>query len=232
VPVRAGGVERSPETALMRTSLIRTNYQGAARDQNERVAISGPGVLGCFVVPSSREQNALVRQLDGRLGALEAAAVEEWKKTREPGSESVALTRTFRIDGSFGTRYVSSPPRNNRDVGLVRAETSIAGRSYYYLSSEKLFKLRPDGDCMMNLSSEGFVVAGRDRRILTERIASEAFAEYCGDRAESVDLLATIRIGDRHWWIMRSALEDGYDYGLLDPLSGAPVVLKGLWGTR
>lgn len=227
VPFRAAGVERSPQTSLMRTFLISTTYRPGAAGYDEGVAISGPGVPGRFIVPARHEQSAILGQLAARLAVLEDQAVEHWKKTGSVDAGDSALTRTFRITGSFGARYVSRPPRDSQDFGLVKAESTIDGRSYYYLGGEKLFKLRPAEECMMNLSSEGLVVVNTDGRVVSERLSSTAFAEYCGDRAESLNLLATIALGDRTWWIVRMGLEDGYDYGLLDPLSGELVNLKG-----
>ena len=85
---------------------------------------------------------------------------------------------------------------------------------------------------MMNLSTQGFIVVDQRGRVESEKLGVSAFAEFCGDAGETTFRLATITIGQRTWWIVKIALEDGYDYGLLDPLSGEPVVLKGPWGSR
>jgi len=75
-------------------------------------------------------------------------------------------------------------------------------------------------------------VVDKRGRVDSEKLGASAFAEYCGDSAETTYHLATITIGRRTWWVAKIALEDGSDYGLIDPLTGEEVAIKGRWGER
>ena len=131
-----------------------------------------------------------------------------------------------------GTRYLSTPPPGEQLYAVLRGSEPLDGRTYSYLHGEKLFKLRPDAECMMRLSTDGFIVLNQAGHVEFEKIAASAFAEFCGDAAEMPYHLATITIGRRTWWIVKIAVEDGYDYELVDPLTGETVDLKGRWGLR
>ena len=205
-------------------------YRGHPYEE-DTLAISGPGILAEFVALGQPENDAILRQLESRIATLETGELARWKGITE--YKDTALTRTYMVTGRSGTRYVRTPPPGQgRDYGILKGPTPIDGRTYQYLHGEKLFKLRPDEDCMMNLSTQGFIVVDQRGRVESEKLGVSAFAEFCGDAGETTFHLATITIGQRTWWIVKIALEDGYDYGLLDPLSGEPVVLKGPWGSR
>ena len=132
-----------------------------------------------------------------------------------------------------GTDYVSAPPAGDeRDYGIWKSPRPIDGRTYLYLRGEKLFTTRANEDCMTQLSTSGFVVVDHAGRVGSEKIAAGASSESCGDAAEFVYHLGTVVIGRRTWWIVKVAVEDGDDYGLIDPLAGDEIELKGLWGLR
>jgi hypothetical protein len=230
VSIRALRPERSPEQALMTTVNIVTTYRGL-RHEEDTLAISGPGVLADFVSLVPPESDAILGQLESRIAALEADAITSWRKeVTIPELKDVALTRTYMVEERSGARYVSTPPPGERDYGVMKGPTPIAGRTYQYLHGAKLFKLGPDAECMMNLSTQGFIVVDRRGRVESEKLGASAFAEYCGDSSETTYHLATITIGRRTWWVAKIALEDGYGYSLIDPLTGEEVALKGLWG--
>jgi hypothetical protein len=110
---------------------------------------------------------------------------------------------------------------------LTKVSVRIQGKNYYYLSGEKLFKVKPADECMINLSSKGLVVVDRGGAVSSDKISSWAYSEYCGDAPESTMPLGTVSIGTRMLWVMRVNLEDGFDYTLFDPLLGDGVELKG-----
>lgn len=233
VSFRALRPTRRGDFALMDTVLVGTTYRGRRYDE-DRLAISGPGVLENFAALSNAEADAIIRELRPRIATLEADEIARWRKEATAGGETdIALTRTYMVTDPTGTRYVSTPPPGDaRDYGLVTGLTRIDGRTYHYLRGEKLFKLRPGDECMMHLSTEGFVVVGAAGHIESETIGAGAFSEFCGDAPELVYQLATIAIGRRTWWVVKIGLEDGYDYGLMDPLTGDSVEIKGLWALR
>ena len=231
VPVRALRPERSPEQAMMTTVNIVTTYRGQPHEE-DTLAISGPGTLAEFVTLSPPQRDVILRQLESRIATLEVDAIASWKKEITEYKD-VALTRTFMVDEPSGTRYVGTrPPGRDSDYGILKAPRPINGRTYHYMDGKKLFKLRPDADCMMNLSTQGFIVVDQRGRVESEQLGAVAFAEYCGDSSETTYHMATITIGRRTWWVAKSALEDGYDYCLFDPLTGAEVALKGPWDQR
>jgi hypothetical protein len=73
-----------------------------------------------------------------------------------------------------------------------------------------------------------------DRRgaVLSEKISSSPYSEYCGDAAEWTTPLGTVRIGRQTLWVLRVNVEDGFDYTLFDPVLGDTVALKGAWDLR
>ena len=231
VPIRALRPTRSSEPGLMDTVTITTTYRGRPSEE-DTLAISGPGILAGFGVLSRAQSDAILQQLEPRIAALEADEIASWKKEITEYKET-ALTRTYMVTGPQGTRYVSTPPPGwERDYSIRKGLTPIEGRTYQYLHGEKLFKLRADADCMMNLSTRGFIVVDQRGRVESEKLGAFAFAEYCGDASEMTYHLATLTIGHRTWWVGKFGVEDGHDYGLIDPVTAEPVDIKGLWGLR
>ena len=233
VPFRALRPAWPLEPGLMETVTVATTYRGNPYEE-DTPAISGPGVLDRLVSLSDTEHETILSQLHPRIAALEAEEIARWKKQMtEAGQNDIALTRTYRVTGPSGTRYVSTPPRGEeRDYGLLKGPSPIGARTYEYLRGEKLFTLRPDAECVMNLTTRGFLVVDQRGRVESEKLGASAFAEYCGDSAETTHHLATVTIGRRTWWLAKFSLEDGSDYGLIDPLPGEEVVMKGRWGQR
>jgi hypothetical protein len=215
----------------MSTVAIATTFRGRPYEE-DTLAISGSGILAEFVGLTPAERVAILLQLESRIATLEADAIVSWKKETTEYKDTT-LTRTYMVTEPSGTRYVSTPPPGeDRDYSILRGPTPIEGRTYQYLLGEKLFKLRPDAECMMNLSTQGFIVVDRRGRVESESLAASAYAEYCGGSQETTYHLATITIGRRTWWVAKIALEDGYDYCLIDPLTGQEVVTKGRWGQQ
>jgi len=233
VPFRALGPARSPERALMDTITIRTTYRGRSGEE-DTLAIAGPGVLGRFVGLSNAEADAVLRQLAPRITTLEADALARWKQQQAAeGITDLALARTYMVRSPSRTDYVSAPPAGQeRDYGILKSARPIDGRTYLYLQGEKLFTIRANDDCMMQLSTSGFVVVDRAGHVESEKIGADGFSEYCGDAGEFVYHLGTVVIGRRTWWIVKVGVEDGDDYGLIDPLTGEEIELKGLWSLR
>ena len=232
VPLRAVRPTRPAGWNTMETIAILSDYrmQGdeAYAGDEIGVAIAGPGQLGRFVTPSRRETNDVLGKLRGRLAALEELEIAKWKKQwfESQGNREAPSLKPV--------RWPDSRP-DDPIFGLVRADSPIDGRTYYYLDGEKLFLLgvkdQPEG-CKLNLSFEGVVIAARDGRVLSDHVSAHAYAEYCGDRSSWSTPLATVRLGGRVWWIMNGGVEDGYDYILFDPDANESVTLKGTWALR
>jgi hypothetical protein len=219
---------------LMDTFTITTTFRPAP-DDGDALAIAGPGVLGTFVSPGRYESEPVLAQLSSRIEALERGAIDRWRGGQGGSGMNTAspLTRVYMTTGPAGNRYVTERPAAEwSDYGLTKASDRIQGKTYYYLRGEKLLKVKPADECMINLSSDGLVVGDRGGAVYSEKISSLAYSEYCGDAAESTIPLGTVRIGTRMLWVMRVVLEDGFDYTLFDPLLGDSVELKGGWGTR
>ena len=99
------------------------------------VALAGAGELQAFTNPSRAESQRILGQLKGRLLELEKAEVARWLKERResPGAdpEPITLSRAFR-----GPAPVPDEP-----FGLEKATGRFKGRTYYYLTGEKLFRM-------------------------------------------------------------------------------------------
>jgi hypothetical protein len=213
---------------LMDTFTITTTVRPGV--DGDALAIAGPGVLGTFVIPSRDETERVLRRLTSRIETLERDALDRWRdehKASEMNTAS-ALTRVYMTRGPDGTKYAAvRPVDEGSDYRLTKASDRIQGMTYYYLGGEKLFRVKPDDECMINLSSKGLVVVDRGGAVSSDKLSSWAYSEYCGDAPESTMPLGTVRIEARMLWVMRDNLEDGFDYTLFDPLLGDPVELKG-----
>jgi hypothetical protein len=220
--IRALRIRRPPEPAMMDTFVIQTTEPRRADGAEESVAISGPGTLGRFVAPGPDEGQHVLEQVAARIDSLELGETARWKRESET-YRNVVLTRVYRVTTPKRTDYVTQRPRDTKDFGLVKAARQIQGRTFYHLDGEKLFRMQAEGECMLNLSSSGVLATNAQGVVVSERIASTAWAEYCGDRAESATLLATLQIRDRVLWVMKTSLEDGYDYVFVNPVSGESV---------
>jgi hypothetical protein len=206
VPFRPQGLARRSEFTLMDTLIVQTTYRTSGNGDEDRLAISGPGRLNEFITFSHAEEDAILRQLAPRIASVEAEEIARWK---EP-----------------------PPAAQNADYGLLKGPHRSAGSTDYYLRGEKLFTRRPDDECMMRLSTEGFVLVDARGRVMSEKIAARASSEFCGDAGEAVSQLGTVTIGSRSWWVVKIDLEDGFDYGLIDPATGEPVHIEGSWDLR
>jgi hypothetical protein len=233
VPFRALRPIRRQEFALMDTVLISTTYRGIPYSE-DTPAISGPGTLKSFVDVSNAEADRILRQLESRIATLEADAIARWKKEAAArGEQDIALTRTYLVPHSPETRFVNTPPPgDDRDYGLFKGPAPIDGRTYHYLSGGRFFELRSGDACKLSLSTEGFVAVDRAGHVESEKITSALTEFLCGNPSEAVYYLTTVTIGRHSWWVVKIGLEDGDDYGLLDPRTGEPVEIKGLWSMR
>lgn len=223
IPFRALRPIRPDSPQLMDTIAIRTTYRARRRGgAEELIAISGPGVVGRFVSPTSREAQPILRQLAARIAALERAAVDEWKAEHR----EVALAPVFRVESASGVEYRLERPADFKEFDLVRATDPLEGKRYYYLAGEKLFRMNSQDGCMMNLSSSGIVVVGAGGKVVSERISSATYDGYCGDAPTWMTPLVTLRLHGHTMWIVKDGVEDGYDYSLLDAATGERRVLK------
>jgi hypothetical protein len=212
---------------LMDTVAIITTFR--ADGDGDALTIAGPGVLGAFVSPSRDESQRVLRRLMSRLEALERDALDRWRSEHNDSQTNAVspLTRVYMTTGPAGDKYVTVRPADQGlDYGLTKGSDRIRGKTYYYLSGEKLFKFNPDDECKINLSSKGLVVVDSGGAVSSDKISSWAYSEYCGDSPESTMPLGTVRIGTRMFWVMRVDLEDGFEYTLFDPLLGGSVELK------
>lgn len=227
VAVRAIRPARPSDFDLMETVVITTDYRPRSGDTTGDeigIAVGGPGELGRFVDPPAAESQRVLDRLKDRLDALEREEIARWRKEEESSGERgpVTLTPTQR-KGDNG------PP-----FGLTKAADRVDGRTYYFLGGTKLFamNLKDQPDCKMNLSFDGVVIAGADGAIVSDSVSASAYAGYCGDATGGMSPLATLRLGDRVWWIVRNSLEDGYYYDLFDPEKSETLELKGRWDLR
>ena len=181
------------------------------------VAISGQGQLGRSVVPGRAEAVRLLNRFTPQADELERIETEKW--WREQGR-------------ALPVRLVPDKRSPDSRLGALRAGSRPDGARYYQVRRDRVFRI-PGETCGMHLSTDGIVIARPDGRIVSERLAAWAFGEYCGDAGEWTDLLAIVTRGGRVFWIVRISVEDGHDYGLLDPELPDPVVnLKGSWALR
>ena len=102
VPIRALRPTRQPEEALMATVPIATTYRSHPQEE-DILAISGPGILAEFVALGRPQSDALLRQLESRIATLESEEIARWRKDSTEYRDT-ALTRTYMVTGSFGTR--------------------------------------------------------------------------------------------------------------------------------
>jgi hypothetical protein len=192
------------------------------------VAIAGAGELSAFANASPAESRRILGHLKQRLLEVEEAEMARWLEERResPGGDPqpITLSRTYR----------GPVPGVDEPFGLERAVRRFKGRTYYYLTGEKLYLmgLKDFPDCKVNLSFAGIVIAHADGKIVSEKVSAGAYAEYCGDAAESMTPLAAVLLNGRMIWIVKYSVEDGYDYGLFDPDANEEIALKGSWGLR
>jgi hypothetical protein len=232
VPFRALRPTRRQDFALMDTVLIRTTYRGPSYVE-DTLAISGPGTLASFVDLSNAQADGILRQLESRISILEADAIARWKKEAAArGEQDVALARTYLVSHPSDIRFVNTPPPGDRDYGLFKGRTPIDGRTHLYLSGGKFFEGRPGEPCKLSLSTEGFIAVNPAGHVESERIASGLTEFLCGNPSEAVYYLASVTIGRRSWWVVKIGMEDGEEYGLIDPRTGEPVEIRGLWDLR
>ena len=220
--IRAVRIRRPPEPVMMDTFVIQTTEPRRADGAEESVAISGPGTLGRFVAPAPDEEQRVLEQVAARIDSLELGEIARWKRESQT-DRNVVLTRVYRVTTPERTDYVTQRPRDTAEFGLVKAERQMQGRTFYYLDGEKLFRMQGKDECMLNLSSSGAIATNAQGIVVSERLASTAWGEYCGDRAESATLLATLQIRDQVLWVTKVSLEDGDDYVLVNPVTGESV---------
>ena len=229
--VYAGGGRLVPVRALrpIRTSMsygeyvigLETSYKrrGVRDESAGAVAVSGVATVGGFVRASGREADAIAKQLAARLDTIEQTEIAQWIKETERPTETVdKLRRVFR-DGR------QSDPVT---LSLMRAERPSNGRTYYHLTGEKLYAGADptDDSCKMNMSFDGVVATDPAGRVVFENVSAFAWAEYCGDRALSNELIATIQVRDQWIWVGVEHLEDGFSYFLIDPHLKQPMRLR------
>jgi hypothetical protein len=212
----------------IRTSMLEENVIGLQTDYKRRddrdepanaLAMSGTATIGGFVRVSSREADAIAKQLAYRLVTIEQAEIARWvKETERPSDTAQKLRRVFR----------DAEKKNPVTFSLMRAERPVNGRTYYHLTGEKLYAFgdAADESCKMNISFDGVVATDRSGRVAFENVSASAWAEYCGDAASWTDLIATIQVQGQFIWVGIENLEDGFSYFLIDPHTKEPVRLR------
>lgn len=212
----------------IRTSMLDEHVIGLQTDYKRRdlrdepadaLAISGTATIGGFVRASSREADAIAKQLADRLVTIEQTEIARWVKDTERASDTPQkLRRVFR----------DAQQKEPVALSLMRAERPLNGRTYYHLTGEKLYALgdAADDSCKMNMSFDGVVATDRNGRVAFENVSAFAWAEYCGDAASWNDLIATIQVRDQLIWVGIENLEDGFSYFLMDPHTKQPLRLR------
>jgi len=233
VPFHTLRPTRRQDFALMDTVLLSTTYRGQPYAE-DTLAISGPGTLRSVVALSNAQAGGILHQLESRIALLEADAIARWREEGgvDGGRRGVALTRIYVSDGPTGTRYANTPPDGDPDGGLVRAPAQIDGDIHYFLLGEKFFQPGPAEECLVSLTTNGLVTVAADGRVRSEKISSGASDQFCADSGDVPIFLGTITVGSQSWWIVKTGVEGGDDYGLIDPRSGEWVEIKGLWSSR
>jgi hypothetical protein len=233
VGIRALNPTRRSGFQMMETIVIQTTFRARPREYFEdAAAIAGPGKLARFVDPSRAESQRIREQLQETVAKLQQDEIRLWlAEVRDRGEPVPSLTRVQRVQTPSGITLVPVAP-DAPSFGLSKADVPVAGNRYYYhLSGSDLYTMRAGDDCKMNLSTDGVIVVA-DGRVVWHRIASSAYAEYCGDAAEWATPIAALTLNGKTRWIMRDSVEDGYDYLLFDPDTGDPELLKGAWSER
>jgi hypothetical protein len=226
---------RPPGWQMMETIALQSDYHVSPDKGGNQysfdeigIAIAGVGELSAFATASPAESRRILGRLNQRLLEIEQAEIARWLQQRResPGGDPrpITLSRT----------YHDPAPRVDEPFGLVRAVRRFKGRTYYYLTGEKLFKmgLKDLADCKMNLSFDGIVITRSDGTIVFEKLNASAYAEYCGDAASWMTPLAVVERRDRVIWVVKYSVEDGYNYGLFDPEANENIALKGSWDMR
>ena len=211
---------------LMDTVGLHSDYRVRAADKERLydsdeigIAISGPATGGRFTTTPSAESQRIVSALSGRLATLEKDALDRWSTRRREADPAVVTPKLTAASPAGDTK--SKPP-----FRLMKASRPFNGRSYYFLTGEKLYAFGTD-DCRLNVSFEGVAVQETSGRVRSEGISAAATAEFCGDRTEWTTPLLTVEWADQLIWVVKHGVEDGYDYRLFDPDRNRSVPLRG-----
>lgn len=220
VEIRALAPARPAGFSIKEFIGVRTDHppQPAAPGDEIGLAIAGPGELGRFARPPADESRAILGPLMPRLRDLAPDALAKWR-VEQPSEKTVEL----------------SPVGQNAELEmtLVRAINTFHGRTYYNLDGETRYRIRSSDPaaCEVKVIVSGIVVADR-RRIVSDTLTAAAVGHDCASGFEVVDYLATVQVQERFVWIIRVAVEDGFDYTLRDPLANNEIPLRGSWGHR
>ena len=225
---------RPPGWTLVETIVLRSTYASRAIRQglsdgsdDVGVAIAGPGRIGMFSTPSASESQRILAQLRQKLAEVEQKAIQDWETARAQSAGEHSAPATL-------TRTHWGEPTD--PFSLVKATRPFRGRTYYFLDGGTLYFVGGDArypeGCKLNVSVSGVVVAQPDRGVVSEKVSAHGYAEYCGDRPGWMTLLATLEVNGGVLWIVRTSVEDGFDYALFDPDANDPVPLKDEWRLR
>lgn len=206
-------------------SMRRSEYaKWANGDGDAGIAVAGDGKIGRFVTPSTggAEWRAILRSLGTRLDDAETEALPDRvrqlnERGRHPALQlpSAAQRRATPINGE-----------------LRKALHTDADGTWYYFNASREYARRTTADCTPVTEFKGIF-----RREISGNLVVKSFSAFATDScscSESLQPLATLQWSGPTLWIVRVNVEDGFDYGLLDPNAADPYFLpmKGLWDLR
>jgi hypothetical protein len=204
--VRPGPVDLDP---LMTFGLL-TDYRGGSADRDAYapalgVAVAGKAEIGYFTKASTLGVRLLLDRMAPRLAAVEQATLRAFRK-QFPAFEGVTL-KERRREGYDPTGRVQ----------LWSSQNS----ALHFLSGDRV--LESPQTCSVSVSFEGVITTNASGAIVKDTISGDAWDQYCGDRASSIEPVASVTWPGGLVWVIRYVLEDGDEYQLFDPIKGKVI---------
>lgn len=208
----------------LRTDYVAVRGGQSSHDDEIGVALAGRAVTGRFVPVSAAERARLLPALVAALERVEPGGIDE--EIRNTVAAPNAPRRGVLVPGRAERQSVPLK------LDAVRAERQDEARTLFYLTGSKEY--RRGGKC--DLSVDFSAVATRDAQgaISMSPLDPVVSLECAHDDAitASFDPLASIHWSGPTLWLVRNNAEDGFDYGLFDPVRNEQLLLKDRWENR
>lgn len=225
------GLVKGDRSDLVELIGLRTDYplarggqvDASDHDNEIAIAVSGRAVTGKFVLVTGAEKTALVPAFTSALEKVEGVAIDD-------------EVRNVVAAAPGPRRAIAVPTRAERQAAIlnltaVRSERQDEGRTLYYLVASKEYHRA--GKC--ELSMDVAAVATRDQNGLRIAPLDPVVSVDCAhDDAITARFvpLATIQWSGPVLWLVKNESEDGFDYGLFDPVKNEQLLLKDRWENR